>query len=120
MSCTSAEICKISLANNLSRSREKEIHSSGDDTLVINLLLFDGQGWDPIGIFQDSDSDLSRDVPSEAGFSDTSTGEASSESSSDGNSNEANEQHIDIDLLLNGYEYPGRDLVDNITHHAVL
>ncbi|PVH71034.1 hypothetical protein DL98DRAFT_521330 [Cadophora sp. DSE1049] len=98
---------------------DREIHSSGDDTPVTVLPLFDEDGWEPIGIFQDSDSDLSREASSDGGFSDTSTGEASSETSSDGDSSEASEQYIDIDLL-DGYEYPRPDLADNTIHHTGL
>ena len=73
----------------------------------------------PIGIFPDSDSELSRNASSDKTFSDTSSGEASSETSSDGDSSEAGEEYIDIDLL-DGYEYPRSDLADNTTHRTGL
>lgn len=97
---------------------DREIPSSGDDTPITVLPLFDEEGWEPIGIFQDSDSDLSREASSDDG-SDTSTEEGSSETSSDGGSSEASEQYIDIDLL-DGYEYPRPDLADNTIHHTGL
>ena len=83
------------------------------------MPLFDEEGWEPIGIFQDSSSDLSRDASSDGAFSDTSPGEASSGISSDGDSSEAGEEHIDIDLL-HGYEYPRSDPADNTTHRTEL
>lgn len=100
---------------NYPRSGDTEIHSSGGDTPVI-LPLFDEEGWEPIGISQDSDS---RDAPSDEGFSDTSASEASNETSSDGDSSEAREQYINIDLL-DSYQYPGPDLADNIMHRTAL
>ena len=81
--------------------------------------MFHEDGWEPIFISQDSDSDLSHDASSNGGFSDTSSGEASSETSSDVDSSEAGEEYIDIDLL-DGYEYPRSDLADNTTHRTGL
>jgi hypothetical protein len=83
------------------------------------LPLLYGDGWEPLEIFQDSDSDLSREASSDEGFSDTSIDEASTETSSDGDSSEASEQYIDIDLV-DGYEYPRPDLADNTIHHTGL
>ncbi|MAD82833.1 MAG: hypothetical protein CL912_07710 [Deltaproteobacteria bacterium] len=111
-------MCNIPSINNLSYNGDREIHSSGDDIPVI-LPLFDEEGWVPIGIFPDSDSELSRNASSDKTFSDTSPSEASSETSSDGDSSEAGEEYIDIDLL-DGYEYPRPDLADNTTHRTGL
>ncbi|CZT08646.1 uncharacterized protein RAG0_13640 [Rhynchosporium agropyri] len=72
---------------------DREIHTSGDGTPIRNLPLFHEDGWETIliFIFQDSDSDLSYDASSDGIFSDTSPGEAASETSSDGDSSEAGE-----------------------------
>ncbi|CZT53317.1 uncharacterized protein RSE6_14805 [Rhynchosporium secalis] len=92
----------------------RETHFPRDNTTVMNLPWFDEAGWEPIDIFQDSGSDLSRDTSSDGGFSDTCSSETSSETSSDGDFSEAGEEYIDIDLL-DSYEYLRSDLADNIT-----
>jgi len=53
---------------------------------------------------------------SDEGFSDTPPCEASSETSS-GDSSEAGDEYVDIDL---GYEFPGPDFGDNAMHRTGL